>query len=88
VDNEDFALLEMHFFQGEGLRPYRIVQYPRTDMAVHGKGLVAMRVISRDLANGVVEEARIVDIDTSGELDGKLFTLSGFQEPGFEIPNL
>ena len=84
----DFALLETHFFRGVGLRPYRIMQYPRDDMKIYGKGLVPTRIISRDLANGVIEEARIVSVETANDLDNKLFTLTGLQDPDLQIPNL
>lgn len=88
VDAQDFALLESHYFKGLGLRPYRILQYPRDDMKLYGDGLVPTRVISRDLANGVVEEARLVSLKLSNALDSKLFTLPALKGPGLRIPNL
>lgn len=88
IDAMDYALVEVHFFRGLGLRPYRILQYPRAYMKEIGEALVPMRTISRDFENSRIDEARVEKISIDRPLDRKLFTLSRMQEEGFEIPGL
>ncbi|MCH7599065.1 MAG: outer membrane lipoprotein-sorting protein [Myxococcales bacterium] len=88
VDSQDYALVEIHFFQGLGLRPYRILQYPRSDMKAIGRGLVPMRMISRDFRTNRIDEARVVKVKPGNRLDPKLFTLTRMRDAKFEIPNL
>ncbi|MBW2722980.1 MAG: outer membrane lipoprotein-sorting protein, partial [Deltaproteobacteria bacterium] len=58
INAMDSALVEVHFFRGLGLRPYRILQYPRAYMEEIGEALVPMRIISRDFENSRIDEAR------------------------------
>ncbi len=80
IDAQDHALLETHFFSGSGLRPRRILQYPRSTMEEHGRGLAPMRIIAHDIANDTVSEARVVNLSLARDIDPKLFTLATFQK--------
>lgn len=88
IDALDYALVEAHYFRGLGLRPYRILQYPRADMEAIGKALVPMRIISRDFETDRIDEARVVKVSLDKSLDRKLFTLNRMQDEAFEIPGL
>jgi len=88
VDAKDFALVEVHYFKGLGLRPYRIIQYPRSDMKAFGEALVPMRVISRNFQTNQIDEARVVKLALEKALDPKLFTLKRIQAAELKIPNL
>jgi hypothetical protein len=88
IDAMDYALVEAHYFRGLGLRPYRVLQYPRADMEAIGKALVPMRIISRDFETDRIDEARVVKLSVDQSLDRKLFTLNRMQEEAFEIPGL
>ena len=87
-DARDFALVEIHFFKGLGLRPYRIIQYPKSDMKAFGEALVPMRVISRNFQTNQIDEARVVKVSLEKALDPKLFTLTRMQDVEVTIPNL
>ena len=76
------------FFRGIGLRPYRILQYPRSHMKKIGSALVPMRIVSRDFENSRIDEARVEKVLTDRPLDRKLFTLSRIQDESLEIPGL
>jgi hypothetical protein len=88
INAMDYALVEVHFFRGLGLRPYRILQYPRAYMEEIGEALVPMRIISRDFENSRIDEARVEKVSTDRTLDRKLFTLSRMQDEEFGIPGL
>ena len=88
IHSDDYALLEAHYYGGIGIRPFRILQYPRVAMEQKAGGLIPMRVISHDLATGRVGEARVVDIRPVVGLDRKLFTLSHLKQPELNIPML
>jgi hypothetical protein len=88
IDARDYALVETHYFKGLGLRPYRVVQYPKGDMKVFGNALVPMRTISRDFQTNRIDEARVVKFTLEKALDPKLFTLNRIQEPVLELPHL
>ena len=88
VDALDYALVEAHFFKDLGLRPYRIIQYPRADMKAMGEALVPMRMISRDFQTGEIDEARVVNLTLAERLDPTLFTLRRLQEEPFALPSL
>lgn len=84
----DEVIVEAHYFRGRGLRPYRIVQYPRDNMESYGEALVPMRVISRDFVSNTIEEARVVKVTLDNRLDRRLFTLDRVKSAHLEIPNL
>ncbi len=86
VDALDEVLVEVHYFSGRGLRPYRVVQYPREAMELTGTSLVAMRVISRDFEQSRIDEARIVKLDLDRVPNRKLFSLARIQQEGFVLP--
>ncbi len=88
IDAEDYTLVEAHYFRAAGLRPYRIVQYPRGSMKAIGKALVPMRIIARNFEESRVDEARVVKLSVDKPLDRKLFTLKRMQDESLEIPNL
>lgn len=88
IDAKDYALVEAHYFKGLGLRPYRVLQYPRGNMKVFGSALVPMRIISRDFENSRVDEVRVVKLSDDKPLDRKLFTLTQIQSESLEVPNL
>jgi hypothetical protein len=88
VDALDYALLETHYYRGKGLRPYRIVQFPRDSMDQLGKSLIPKRLVSRDLVNRTVREARVVNLQPAQNLSSRFFTLTQLKRPDLTIPNL
>ncbi len=88
VDANDYTLLEVRFFRGTGVRPYRVLQYPRNAMKQVGNQLVPMRLVSRNFTTGLVSEARIVEFEAGRNLDARLFTLNRLQADDLEIPKL
>ncbi len=88
IDALDETLVEVHYFKGRGLRPYRVVQYPRETMQAKGTALVPMRVISRDFEQGRIDEARVVKLALDTLPDRKYFTLTSIQGEELPLPNL
>ena len=87
VDALDEVLVEAHFFKGRGLRPYRVVQYPREAMERRGTALVPMRMVSRDFENSRIDEARIVGLALDVVPHRRQFSLTNLQQAGFSLPN-